>query len=184
MPAKPVISSRRVVMLSRIIPPRIPCGFGHVVTKRGLAWLVAASLGIGAAGCDNSGRPDPLLVYTAPLWVPAALICAAANCAGCRKLADRATPVDPQSVKVGETTKEDVIQRLGNPDTIWTDDRVFAYGPGPTPGGDAGRCVELLLIQFDEGDRVRRMDRMQKRAGVELGDFLKAWAKGGANGNT
>lgn len=113
----------------------------------------------------------------------------------------RAVTVDPLTIKVGETTREDVLQRLGDPDAIWTEERVFAYswvhvsmgvvviiagagGPGFVWAGDAGGSRELLLVQFDQGDVVRRVDRTQKPSGVGMGEFLRAWAKGGTNAKT
>jgi len=43
------------------------------------------------------------------------------------RVVGRAVTVDPLTIKVGETTREDVVQRLGDPDAIWVDERVFAY---------------------------------------------------------
>ena len=110
----------------------------------------------------------------------------------------RAVTVDPLTIKVGETTKNNVIERLGEPDAIWIDERIFAYswvhvssgvvviiagagGAGFVWAGDAGGSHELLLIQFDPGNLVQRVDRTQKPSGVGMGEFLRAWAKGGTN---
>jgi hypothetical protein len=109
----------------------------------------------------------------------------------------RAVTVDPLTIKVGETTKDDVVGRLGEPDAIWVDERVFAYkwrhvslvvlwfvvAPNACcVGGGADIATdELLLIQFDTGGVAQRVDRTHRPAGMDLGDFLKAWAKGGTS---
>jgi len=76
-------------------------------------------------------------------------------------------------LKPNITTKQDVIERLGNPNVIWEDVRVFAYNWDMRQGilfwavgayYSGGMGTEdipkhyALLIQFDEQDRVQRFD--------------------------
>jgi len=89
------------------------------------------------------------------------------------------------------TTKRDVIDRLGNPNIIWEDLRVFVYnwevrqgillwaagGHYAAVGGieDIPKHY-LLLIQFDEHDRLHRFERTVRPLLQSYADFLKEWA--------
>lgn len=88
------------------------------------------------------------------------------------------------------TTKSDVTMRLGSPDVIWEDARLFAYNwvvrqgilvwaVGGGYSGAAGMMDipkrYMLLIQFDGQDRVQRFERMVRPPHKSYGDFLKEW---------
>lgn len=88
------------------------------------------------------------------------------------------------------TTKKEVIDRLGSPDVIWEDARVFVYQwvmrwgflfcavGGYTTGGAGIEDIPKkygLLIQFDEQDRLRRFEKVVFPAFKSYGDFLKEW---------
>jgi hypothetical protein len=88
------------------------------------------------------------------------------------------------------TTKSEVTARLGSPDVIWEDARLFAYNWVVRQGiliwavgaGYSGRTGILdipkrymLLIQFDEQDRVQRFERAVRPSYKSYGDFLKEW---------
>jgi len=147
-----------------------------------------------------SGRAASLIVH-----IPLALLIllAAGSLCSCIVLPiphnhvnGRAVTADPLTIKVGVTTQEDVLLRLGDPDAIWADERVFAYTWDHVTwavvvvivsysgifgaGGDLGASHEVLLVQFDESSHVRRVNRTSKPENVPWGEFLKNWAKGGA----
>jgi outer membrane protein assembly factor BamE (lipoprotein component of BamABCDE complex) len=98
--------------------------------------------------------------------------------------ADRAV-----SIQLGVTTRDEVLAQLGEPAVIWEDGRIFAYswhrvtwkviivvmylGVGTKTVG----TNHMLLVEFDEGWRVRRAERVERPERVTDGDFLKAWAK-------
>jgi len=89
------------------------------------------------------------------------------------------------------TTRQQVVEHLGKPNLIWEDARIFAYRWEMRKGiliwavfagkpiGDAGkRDLEkhyLLLIQFDEHDRVQRFERTVRQGSQSYIDFLKEW---------
>lgn len=101
--------------------------------------------------------------------------------------------VNPEQLaflKPGITTKTEVMNRLGGPDAIWEDARLFVYEWAMRQGvliwaisggytGAAG--VEdlekryVLLIQFDGRDRVRRFEKVARPPLKPYGDFLKEW---------
>ncbi|HEX2966039.1 MAG TPA: hypothetical protein VHO84_09640, partial [Syntrophorhabdaceae bacterium] len=88
------------------------------------------------------------------------------------------------------TPKQKVIEQLGSPDVIWEDKRVFvyiwdmrqgvlfwavgAYMTGALGAEDIPKHC-LLLIQFDEQDRVYRFERTVRPLGLSYADFLKKW---------
>ena len=85
------------------------------------------------------------------------------------------------------TTMEEVVERLGNPNIIWEDARVFVYKWDMrqgilfwavmwTPGGmeDIPKHY-LLLIRFDEQGRVLRFTRTTRPLSQPLADFLQKW---------
>jgi len=88
------------------------------------------------------------------------------------------------------TMKSEVIDRLGSPDVIWEEARLFAYNWAVRQGiliwavgggysGAAGISDipkrYILLIQFDDQDRVQRFERAVRPAYKPYGDFLKEW---------
>ena len=93
-------------------------------------------------------------------------------------------------------TKQEVMERLGNPSFIWEDKRIFTYnwdmrqgiliwavGAMTASGGAAGGGgVEdipkhyLLLIQFDEQEQVMRWERATRPLYQTYIDFLQDWA--------
>ena len=90
------------------------------------------------------------------------------------------------------TMKQEVIERLGPPNVIWEDARVFAYNWQMRQGilfwavgayytGDAGMTDipkhYLLLIQFDEQDLVQRFERTVCPLHKSYSECLKEWAK-------
>lgn len=90
------------------------------------------------------------------------------------------------------TTRQEVAERLGNPRVIWEDARVYVYNWQMRQGilfwawgayytGDFGMTDipkhYLLLIQFDEQDRVRRVDRTVCPLHRSYADCLKEWVE-------
>ncbi len=90
------------------------------------------------------------------------------------------------------TTKEEVIERLGNPNVIWEDARTFIYSWDMRQGillwaagahytGGVGKKDiakhYLLLIQFDEKGRVLRFARMERPWSQSYLGFLTEWLK-------
>jgi len=88
------------------------------------------------------------------------------------------------------TTKSEVIDRLGSPDVIWEEARLFVYNwvvrqgiliwaVGGGYSGAAGISDipkhYMLLIQFDDQDRVQRFERAVRPSYKSYGDFLKEW---------
>lgn len=96
------------------------------------------------------------------------------------------------------TTRSEVVARLGNPDVIWEDARLFAYNwemrqgilvwaVGAYYSGAAGVADiprhYMLLIQFDDQDRVQRFERAVRPARETYGDFLKEWIRNSDKAN-
>ncbi len=92
-------------------------------------------------------------------------------------------------IESGVTTKQQVLERLGDPSVIWEDERVVAYNwdhvglrvANVFAGGYTAGVVVLdvpshyvLLIQFDEADRVKKFERttIPPRS---YGPFLREW---------
>jgi outer membrane protein assembly factor BamE (lipoprotein component of BamABCDE complex) len=104
-------------------------------------------------------------------------------------------PVSPEQfafLSPGVTTKEQVDNRLGKPDVIWEEARVYGYNwvmrsgvlfwaVGGGYSGAAGLADipshHVLLIQFDRRDRVRRFESVVRPPLKPYGDFLKEWVK-------
>lgn len=83
-----------------------------------------------------------------------------------------------------ETTKKEVLGRLGSPNVVWEDARVFVYlwelrqgiffwSLSYDPVDISKRYV--LLIQFDEEDRLHRFERTTPPHFKSFGDFLREW---------
>ena len=105
----------------------------------------------------------------------------------------RVVKADPLTIKVGATTEEDILLRLGDPDMILADKRVFVYewdhiawavlwlipfGPGAGGVGEIPNH-EMLLIRFDESGLAKQVDRTEMPRDVALPDFLRTWAERG-----
>lgn len=88
------------------------------------------------------------------------------------------------------TTKQDVIEKIGNPDIIWEDARIFVYPWDmrqgilfwATGGGYTGAAGALdipkhhvLLIQFDEQDIVQRFEHAIRPLHKSFPVFLQEW---------
>jgi len=104
--------------------------------------------------------------------------------------------IDPNAVtliKAGITTRQEVIAQLGEPTAIWEQERVLVYSWDRVnwtviwfiPAGYTGQAgainiysKEMLLIQVDETDRVKRAESVVKPMSVSFGEFLRDWANG------
>jgi hypothetical protein len=94
----------------------------------------------------------------------------------------------------GVTTTQEVVERLGKPIVIWEEARVFVYNwkmrqgilfwavGGASQGAMAGGAGMtdiprhyLLLIRFDEQERVRYFERAVCPLNVSYSEFLKEW---------
>lgn len=137
------------------------------------------------------------------------LVCALISQAGCVMLpiptAERkvlaGTPVAEEQLAFivpNTTTRSEVVARLGNPDVVWEEARLFVYNwemrqgilvwaVGAYYSGAAGVADipkhYMLLIQFDDQDRVQRFERAVRPARETYGDFLKEWIRNPDKGN-
>jgi hypothetical protein len=91
----------------------------------------------------------------------------------------------------GVTTREEVVRQLGNPHIIWEDARIITYdwdvrrgillwavgGYATGTGGikDIPKHY-LLILQFDENDRVLRFEKAIRPLSRSYMPFLKDWA--------
>ena len=112
------------------------------------------------------------------------------------------TAIEPEQlafVVTNVTTRTEIIEHLGEPNAIWVEADLFVYewvmrrglllwavGVGPAGGGvgaagGAGAVpipkTYVLLVQFDQCDRVQRCARLVRPMGTFYGDFLKQWVK-------
>jgi hypothetical protein len=108
-------------------------------------------------------------------------------------------PVTEQQLEFltpGTTTREDVIQRLGNPHIIWEDARIITYDwdmrrgillwavSGYSAGYGGLQDIPkhyLLILQFDDQNRVVRFERAVRPTTQSYAHFLKAWAGAGSS---
>jgi len=89
------------------------------------------------------------------------------------------------------TTRQQVIEALGNPNVIWEDARVFVYNwemrqgillwvvGGYATGYSGAKDIPkhyMLLIQFDAQGRVQRFERVHRSLAQSYADFLRQWA--------
>ena len=96
-------------------------------------------------------------------------------------------------LKVGVTSRDEVISHLGNPSLIWENAQLFVYnwkmrsgilvwavGAGYTGGaGILDIPVNYaLLIKFDDQDRISRFEKVKRPFSKQYGDFLRDWVKG------
>ncbi len=89
-------------------------------------------------------------------------------------------------LQAGASTQQDVLAQLGQPEALWEDQRTFVYcwemrkarvifvPFGMDMNYDEERCY-VLLAQFDEQDRLQRVDKTVRNGGESLGDHLLAW---------
>ena len=90
----------------------------------------------------------------------------------------------------GVTTKADVIRHLGEPTVFWEDERIFAYdwkmlqavmpwvigGPySAVAGVEMIGKKYILLIQFDQDDRLTRFEKTVRSPFDSYGDHLIDW---------
>ncbi|MDP3420531.1 MAG: hypothetical protein Q8R61_08150 [Thiobacillus sp.] len=103
------------------------------------------------------------------------------------------TPVTEEQlafIQLGETTKENVLARLGEPQIVWEDAHIFVYewevrhgvllwavGAGYSGAFGAIDLREryVLIIQFDDTDRLQRFERAIRPPLKSYGDFLREW---------
>ena len=90
-------------------------------------------------------------------------------------------------IRPGITTKEEVVERLHNPDVIWEEERIFAYNwqmrwgvlfwsAGPFTGGAEDMSTKyVLLIRFDPIDRVERFEVIHRSRFDSYGEHLEKW---------
>lgn len=115
-------------------------------------------------------------------------------------------PVDEtkaKSIKVNQTTKAEIIDRLGPPSLVWQEGNILAYrwerveanyvawdaflGPlfGPWGGGEL-KSAHALLLQFDRRNKLCRIKRVEPplHAGFGnpmIGTVMKRWSKEGGS---
>ena len=73
------------------------------------------------------------------------------------------TPIDPSFITVGVTTKEDVVQRCGNPSVTSDDEKIFTYRWNTAGGVFVGLYMPVVALEyatslniyFDENDIVK-----------------------------
>lgn len=90
------------------------------------------------------------------------------------------------------TTKQEVLERLGNPIVIWEDTRVFVYNWKMRQGiifwavyggglgmGDIPKQY-MLIIEFDEQDRIQRFERAVCPMNRSYSECLTEWVRSAA----
>ncbi|MCD6681646.1 MAG: hypothetical protein LT102_13525 [Burkholderiaceae bacterium] len=105
-------------------------------------------------------------------------------------------PVSEEQLAIltpGVTTQREVVDRLGQPDVVREEARLYAYdwvmrqgilrwAIGGGYSGAAGMTDlprhYLLLIRFDENDRVQRFERAVRSPLEPYGKFLEKWVAG------
>jgi hypothetical protein len=147
-------------------------------------------------------RPIALLLL---LRSAITVVATAALSAGCLYLpetekkvlrGEQVTQQQRQAIRPGVTTRGEVLGSLGPPDIEWENERVFAYrwemrqglllyAIGGGYDAEAG-IIEvpqgyLLLVQFDEFDRVRRVEQLPDKALQSFGKQVRQWAAGSAS---
>jgi len=100
-------------------------------------------------------------------------------------------PSDIDFVKVGDTTRFQIVERFGGPDKLYVTPPVSVYwwmentgfwgfvvpiGPGLDVVGDERSRTGVLLILFGQDDYVKKVElRYAPRSGVTQ-DFIEKWA--------
>lgn len=72
-------------------------------------------------------------------------------------------------VKVGETTREQIVTKLGEPDQIWDSGSVYLYSEWQNTGGwdittERGWIPHFLFVEFDKNDRVAQIAKEKSAA--------------------
>lgn len=96
-------------------------------------------------------------------------------CAGCAYLSGEAkrTEIAEETLKfmkVESTTKQEVLLRLGEPLKVWRGEANFVYADftkdgiplGPGMGVPVSQNLYLLLIEFDDNNRVKKFEVKKK----------------------
>jgi hypothetical protein len=104
------------------------------------------------------------------------------------------TPEQTAFIVPGVTTRAEVVERLGPPSILWDDARVIIYdwemragvvillagGPGGGSVADLDISAHYLVImEFDEEDRVLRFERTKHDSLQSFSEFLLAWKNAG-----
>jgi outer membrane protein assembly factor BamE (lipoprotein component of BamABCDE complex) len=100
-------------------------------------------------------------------------------------------PVSPgmlADLRPGITTKQAVVKQLGEPDAIWLDANVFCYNwtvrrgllffavaPGDGMGVNELPKRYVLLMQFDNQDRLLRYEQLVRPKSIRYGEMLREW---------
>jgi outer membrane protein assembly factor BamE (lipoprotein component of BamABCDE complex) len=144
--------------------------------------------------------PGPEAVVACVRWSGVCAVLALAGCVALpistredKVLAGKPVTEEQLSFLVPKvTTKREVVDRLGSPNLIWQDARVLAYNwemrqgilfwviSGYTTGAAGAEDIPkryVLLILFDEHDRVERFERTVRPASMSYGKFIEAWLK-------
>ncbi|MCC7425325.1 MAG: hypothetical protein IT557_00325 [Alphaproteobacteria bacterium] len=97
------------------------------------------------------------------------------------------------TLELGRTTRAEVTEKLGEPQAIWEERRLFVYAWDrvhwkllvilAARTGAAGGIFDLpthymLLVQFDANDRLSRAERCERLGLTRFGTFLREWADG------
>lgn len=98
-----------------------------------------------------------------------------------------------EEVRLNTCYKTNVLEKLGPPAAIWEDERIFVYwwdvlgwkvywAVAGTTGGTGGRCDVpqryVTYVQFDEGDKVQRIERCAMPRQL-VGPQMIKWARNG-----
>jgi hypothetical protein len=105
---------------------------------------------------------------------------------------DIGQPVKISPAEIGAVTRDEVVARWGEPFEVLEKERTVAYlwthegwmicvASGPNPGASIGcpvidKADHLMLIQFDDRNRVSRAEEIIKPAGKWADEVMKSWA--------
>lgn len=92
-------------------------------------------------------------------------------------------------IEIGKSTSSEIKVMLGDPDIIWTTERIWVYEQGPSGhilwiigGGYTGGIAvtdlpeNVVMLRFNERDRIERVDCRTRPANSEnFGNFLREW---------
>ena len=130
------------------------------------------------------------------------LLTLASLCAGCvvvpvpasgktASCGKRISKEDASFIKIGQTTRDEVTTKFGQPFEICEEQGAIAYdwvviagywygivgyGPGLACGRDEIERNEMLLVQFDQSNCVRRFEFRRLPHSQAVKDFLSKWA--------
>lgn len=140
------------------------------VAKRAMAFAVVASLALGSAGCGsgNNGQDAYLLMMTAPIWVPVALIsCATGRCGRVTDKSDEARANAEKTRSAAERGDAKAQYELGE---------LYAYGRGvPTDAAEAAHWYRKSAEQGFREAQLRMGWLFELGRGVNQ-DFIQAHA--------